>query len=393
MSLSLEARRAALDGLLQQSAPLWQVSTFRQARPDWCTTYPQLTRDLLALDEAALAELAADPAQALRYLSAALPQLETLSSLIDLPLADASLPAGQVKAYREIPGRKVAQIDAFVAAVGKPQAPLVEWCAGKGHLGRRFLMAWGGQALGVERDAELCVAGDLLSRRAALQQRFLAADVLLMETATTLRDAHVVALHACGDLHRRLVESAAAMRAPAIDVAPCCYQRTIAESYLPLSAGSALALDRNALKLAVTETVTASAREAADSARGSAWKLAFVVLREQLLPNLAYQPFRTVPSHWLREDFASFLLRLAEREGLILPAELDLAACEAAGWRRHHESRRLQLVPMAFRRGLEVWLLADLGAWLEKQGYAVTLREFCPRALTPRNVLLSARLL
>jgi hypothetical protein len=76
-----------------------------------------------------------------------------------------------------------------------------------------------------------------------------------------------------------------------------------------------------------------------------------------------------------------------------LPAGLDFAACEAAGWLRHRESRRLQLVRQAFRRAIEVWLLCDLAAWLEKQGYAVTLREFCARALTPRNLLLSARLI
>ncbi|HET6719054.1 MAG TPA: methyltransferase, partial [Rhodocyclaceae bacterium] len=106
-----------------------------------------------------------------------------------------------------------------------------------------------------------------------------------------------------------------------------------------------------------------------------------------------YQPFRPVPASWQNAGFADYLQRLAAREGLPLPGDLDLAACEAAGWQRHHQSRRLQLVRLAFRRAIEVWLLCDLAAWLEKQGYSVTLREFCARSLTPRNLLLSARLL
>ena len=202
-----------------------------------------------------------------------------------------------------------------------------------------------------------------------------------------------LALTTMDDADGRLVVAAAEVRAPAIDLAPCCYQLTAAETYQPLLADSALKLDRVALKLAVTETVTASPREAANSAQASAWKLAFLNLREQLLPTAAYQPFRPVPASWQGEGFAGFLSRLAEREALPLPAGLDLLACEAAGWQRHHESRRLQLVRMAFRRAIEIWLLCDLAGWLEKQGYAVTLREFCARSLSPRNLLLSARLL
>lgn len=397
--MRLVERRAALEALLLDSAPLWQASTFHEARPAWCEVQPELAGALLGLDDATLAEFDRD-AQAWDWLSPRLPVLKALAALTDLPAAPPVQPdagagpkSADAKLNRDIPGRKVGQIDAFVAAVGRPQARLVEWCAGKGHLGRRFLIRWGGEALAVERNPALCACGESLARGIREPQRFLAADVMAATTAETLRGAHAVALHACGDLHRRLVQAAAEVRAPAIDLAPCCYQLTAAEHYVPLFADSALKLNRNALKLAVTETVTASPREAVLSTQGSAWKLAFVELRRRLLGNAPYQPFRPVPASWQSAGFVAYLDRLAAREGLVLPAGLDYGACEAAGWRRHHESRRLQLVRLAFRRGLEVWLLADLAAWLETRGYAVTLREFCARALTPRNLLLSARLL
>lgn len=392
--MKFNQRRAALEALLLQSTPLWQASTFREPRPAWCEQDSELAAALLALDDATLAGFEADPARALAWLAPQLPVLQALAALTELPAVAPGEPstAADARANRDIPGRKVGQIDAFVAAVGQPQGPLVEWCAGKGHLSRRFLIRWGGAALAVERNAELCTAGEALARGVRQPQRFLAADVLAAATAETLRGAHAVALHACGDLHRTLVRAAASVGAPAIDVAPCCYQLTAAEIYQPLFAPSELKLDRNTLKLAVTETVTATPRQAAISAQGSAWKLAFVSLRERLQA-ATYQPFRPVPASWQSAGFAEYLQRLAAREGLPLPAGLDFAACEAAGWLRHRESRRLQLVRQAFRRAIEVWLLCDLAAWLEKQGYAVTLREFCARALTPRNLLLSARLI
>ena len=398
--MKLAERRAALEALLVDHAPLWLASTFQEARPAWCADRPELTAALLALDDATLDDFERDPAAAHAWLATSLPDLKPLAALTVLPVAakvDAASKApptpAEARAMRDIPGRKLGQIDAFVAAVGRPLAPLVEWCAGKGHLSRRFLLRWGGEALAVERNVALCESGELLARRVRSPHRFLAADVLAASTAETLRGAHAIALHACGDLHRHLVRAAAQVRAPAIDLAPCCYQLSAAETYQPLGAPSALQLDRNALRLAVTETVTASPREAAQSAQATAWKLAFVELRRRLGGETSYRPFKPVPSSWQGAGFASYLDRLAAREGLHLPPGFDYAACEEYGWARHRAARRLQLVRLAFRRGLEVWLLTDLAAWLESQGYVVTLREFCDRALTPRNLLLSARLL
>ena len=401
--MRLDERRRALETLLLDSEPYWRPSTFREQRPDWCRQWPALTAELLALDDATTASLSEDAARMTERLLPWLPMLQPLAALTALPAEAAGAPEAdaapievnnaEARASRDIPGRKLGQIDAFVAAVGRPQAPLVDWCAGKGHLSRRFLQRWGGEAVAVERNPALCDAGADLARRVRHPQRFLSADVMHGPMTDVLRGTHAVALHACGDLHRHLVRTAAAVRTPAIDIAPCCYPLTADEPYRPLLADSRLQLDRNALRLAVTETVTASRRDTAISRRDSAWKLAFLALREQVQPGHGYQSFLPVPAEWRRGGFADFLHRLAAREGVPLPAGFDFAACEATGWQRHHESRRLQLVRSVFRRAIEVWLLCDLAVWLERQGYAVSLREFCPRALTPRNLLLSARLL
>ena len=390
--MSLHAgRRAALENWLLAMAPLWAPSPFCAARPDWCETHPALAAALLDLDDATLAALSADDDAARAFLAPHLPPLAELPALIDLPQRAAAPAPVHRPAWQFIPGRKAAQIDTFAAAVGAPRAPLVEWCAGKGHLGRRFLMAWGGEARALERNAELCREGEALSARAGLAQRFAVADVLAPASAASLAGAHAIALHACGDLHRHLIDRAGPAGARALDVAPCCYPLGADDIYRPRGGASALALDRNALRLAVTETVTASPRLAAESERLSAWKLAFVALREAHSPGAPYRTFKPVPAGWTRQGFAFFLQSLAAREKLPLDAKLDYAAAEAAGWARHRAARRLQLPRLACRRAIEVWLLHDLALALENAGFEAELHRFCARTLTPRNVIVSAR--
>ena len=386
-------RRAALDHWLADLVPIWTPSPFCEARPAWCRTHPALAEALLSLDDPTLAVLSADDDAARAFLLPYLPALAEVPALIDLPAREAApAPVSHVhSAWQFIPGRKAAQIDAFATAVGKPQAPLVEWCAGKGHLGRRFLMSWGGEARALERNAVLCHEGEALSARAGLQQRFAVADVLAPEAAASLAGAHAIALHACGDLHRRLIDLAGPAGARALDVAPCCYPLGADDLYRPRGGSSALKLDRNALRLAVTETVTASPRLAAESERLSAWKFAFIALREAHAPGTPYRTFKPVPAAWAGHGFVFFLQSLAAREQLPLDLGLDFAAAEAAGWARHRAARRLQLPRQACRRAIEIWLLHDLALALENAGFEAELHRFCPRTLTPRNVIVSAR--
>ncbi|MBK9446562.1 MAG: methyltransferase [Betaproteobacteria bacterium] len=384
-------RRAALDGWLAALAPIWMPSPFCEARPAWCHTHPELAKDLLDLDDPTLAALSADDDAARAFLQPYLPALAEVPALIALPARELAPAPVSHAAWEFIPGRKAAQIDAFATAVGVPRAPLVEWCAGKGHLGRRFLMSWGGEARALERNAVLCREGEALSARAGLQQRFAVADVLAPEAAASLAGAHAIALHACGDLHRRLIDLAGPAGANALDVAPCCYPLGADDLYRPRGGASALKLDRNALRLAVTETVTASPRLAAESERLSAWKFAFIALREAHAPGAPYRTFKPTPAVWAGRGFAFFLQSLAAREQLPLDAELDFAAAEAAGWARHRAARRLQLPRQACRRAIEIWLLHDLALALENAGFEAELHRFCPRTLTPRNVIVSAR--
>ncbi len=387
---SLVSRFHALGDLLTRHGDLWRAAPFHTPRPSWCDALPGLTESLLALPDRDVARLAEDAHALIEQLLPWRPELGALHGLIELPRASTTNAPPPERLLAHVPGRKQAQITAFAGAVGAVQHPVLEWCAGKGHLGR--LLAWGQPqpVLSLELDGELVQAGVELAQRAGLAQSFVRADALDPVSAEHLAERHALALHACGDLHLALVRGAVARAAPALDLAPCCYYRIATPEYAPLNPDAGLRLTRDELHLAVTESVTAGARDRRLRDRARAWKLAFVEWRAgEGIPR--ERTFKPVPGVWLSLDFAEWLTRLARREGLPLPLTSDWAALEQRGWARLREADRLELVRLAFRRPREVWLALDRAVFLERAGYAVTLSEFCERALTPRNLLISAR--
>jgi hypothetical protein len=393
--LSLESRFHALGDLLAAHAALWRPAPFHEPRPAWCARFPSLAIRLLALDDSEVERLAGDNRALIDLASRTFPGLSPLHRLIDLPRAAFAVsPAASADDARlawRVPGRKQAEIEAFAAALPEIAAPILEWCAGKGHLGRLLAQRWQRPVLSLEWDAELCAAGAELAARAGVEQRFLAADVLSDAAALHLTGRHAVALHACGDLHLALLRGAAAAAAPALDLAPCCYYRIAAPGYRPLNPDAGLALSRDELHLAVTDIVSAGTRERRRRDRDTAWKLAFLELRAAAGSGRG-QTFKPIPAAWYGDGFAAWMRHLALREGVPLAAAPDWDALERHGWARRREVRRLELLRLAFRRPLEIWLALDRALYLERRGYRVTLSEFCPRRVTPRNLLISARM-
>lgn len=379
-------RLRQLEALLAAGRDFWHPQPFRILRPDWCERWPALAAELLALPEEEIACLNDDGAAARALLRRHWPEAAEIDPLLELPEAPKSPlnPLGAHWAW-EIPGRKRDQIEAFAAAVRPVGAPLLDWCGGKGHLARLLALQWQVPASTLEINPALCADGEALGRRAGVRHDFFAADAL---TAAVPAGRHAVGLHACGELHRTLLRQAG--DCAALDIAPCCYHHGVTSGYAPLSAQAKLALTRDDLRLAVTETVTASARQARQRDRDMAWKLGFDQLRRTLCDG-EYRTFKSVPPAWLGQGFEHFCRCLAEREGFAIPAGTDFNGLEAAGLQRQREVARYSVVRHAFRRPIEIWLALDMALALEEWGFEAQLAVFCPRRLTPRNLLLSAR--
>ncbi|MCA1790743.1 MAG: SAM-dependent methyltransferase [Thioalkalivibrio sp.] len=382
MTPSPAERFERLTGLLAEWYPIWSVEPFQCLQPPWASFRPQFTGDFRS-DAAALASW--------------LP-IEQLAELIDLPRMPAiAAPPPERWGYR-VSGRKWRQIVAFTARVHiAPGQSVVEWCAGKGHLARTLARSHCIPVSGLECDARLCREGQALAEHQGVSLHLHQQDVLEPDVPRWLHPAtHVVALHACGDLHLRLLDLAA-QTGCAISLAPCCYQRTVHERYQPLSetgrelAGRhALVLTRQDLALAVQETVTAPSHAQRQRRRAKAWRLGFDLLQRELRGVDEYLPVPRLRYGDLPADYQGFCRWAAAVKQLALPSSTNWKARERAGWIRLEEVERLEQVRHVFRRPLEVWLTLDRARRLEEAGLRVDLGLFCPREVTPRNLLLRA---
>lgn len=386
----------ALDDFLLSHQDLWRPRPFHQLQLPWERSHPQLAAWLRQRSlEAAEAvhnqpEQLRDAPQPFVGLAATSAALSEIGELPALPWGE---PPARFSV--DVPGRKWQQIQRFVSRLHFQHRPghWLDWCSGKGHLGR--ILAHDGSALTcLEYDPALVAAGQALSERLQIDASHRLQDVLAEDAGAQLQAGHTpVALHACGDLHVRLLQLASAAGCRQLAVAPCCYNRIAGSDYRPLSAtarASGLQLSREDLRLPLSETVTASARVRRQRDQSMARRLAFDLLQRELRASDDYLPTPSLPGDWLHKPFADYCRDLAALKQLPSPPACDWQALEARGWQRLAEVRNLELVRALFRRPLELWLLLDRALYLEEQGYQVRLGRFCEPDLTPRNLLLLA---
>ena len=293
-----------------------------------------------------------------------------------------------------MPGRKQAQIESFTACLPAHQGPYLEWCAGKGHLGRLVSLHRQAPILSLELQGQLCDEGRLLAERDGANMTFTCADAFAPESAVLIApEHHVMALHACGELHTHLLERVAERGARGVTISPCCYHLIRTSHYRPLSAAasaSELVLSKADLKLPLQETVTGGARIARLREQEVVWRLGFDCLQRQVRGVDEYLPVPNMQKSLLTGTFEAFCGWAAERKGIVLPTGLDYPAWLEHGERRFGDVARMELVRHLFRRPLEIWLALDRALFLQEQGYRVEVGEFCAKPMTPRNILIRA---
>ncbi|MEG8232739.1 methyltransferase [Pseudomonas orientalis] len=387
-----EARFQALDAYLIEHQGLWRPRPFTHLQLPWETEHRALSQWLrqCSLDDAEASHNHPHDLPA----PAPFPQLAALAlrlGTVDKLPTHALAPARH-RLNVDVPGRKWQQIEAFGAALNFAGTPnhWLDWCAGKGHLGRRLLLP-GQHATCLEYDPALIASGKALSDHHGLPVSHRLQDVM---AEVTINSEHTpVALHACGDLHVRMLQLASAAGCKQLALAPCCYNRINADRYQALSAtgrASALQLSIDDLGLPLSETVTAGNRVRQQRDTSMARRLGFDRLQRQLRGCDDYLPTPSLPAKWLDKSFAEYCRELARLKGLST-GDQDWLALEAHGWRRLAEVRNLELVRGLFRRPLELWLVLDRALFLMEQGYNVELGSFCEPSLTPRNLMVLAQ--
>lgn len=392
---ALVQRFLALDTFLSDHQALWRPRPFAHRTLPWESDHPELAGWLKArsLEHAERVHNHPTDLAAPAPFAQLAEQADRLSRIG--AFAHGPLPELPPQASVDVPGRKWQQILAFSRSARFFHAPThwLDWCAGKGHLGR--VLASGGTALTcLEQQAHLVIDGQRLSDKLHINAQHQQQDVMAEDVSSRISPRHTaIALHACGDLHVRLMRLASQSDCRQLAIAPCCYNRIQAPHYQAMSSAaraSPLHLSREDLALPLSETVTAGARVRRQRDQSMAWRLAFDTLQRAQRGIDDYLPTPSLPLAWLDKGLAAYCTHLAILKGLPVPPPQDWTALEAEGWRRLAEVRNLELVRALFRRPLEVWLLLDRALFLQEQGYAVQLGSFCDYALTPRNLLLLA---
>lgn len=398
----LRARFDALSALLAARWDLWTARPFVHRRPSWARAHPEVAGWLRALPLERLTAIDqaphAPPADAPPAFRAWAEEAAALTRIPDL--AGPGLAAlERERLGTRVPARKWAQVRAFVAAAAPRLPPdlerAVDWCAGKGHLGRAVHLAAGLPVRALERRADLCRQAEHLAGFFGVAPYHAEAlDVLVGGRAHLGSGAVGVGLHACGILWRTLLADAAQAGAAAA-VAPCCYHNLGGEEvYRPLSArGRATGLEflQPHLRLAVAEERVARPAIRRARRREQAWRLGLDLLLREASGVDAYVPQGVFPKAWIDLDFADFCRTAAEAIGRDLPPRFDPEAAQAAGEARAQEVYALAQVRSLYRRPLELWLVLDAAMRELEAGREVELGTFCDPDLTPRNLLMITR--
>ncbi|PSW11509.1 SAM-dependent methyltransferase [Photobacterium rosenbergii] len=389
-------RFSQLDRLLTDTREFWQFMPFSSSPSQWEQSHPEFTKWLLGLDEQQLAHFKEKPGLLAEAVSDWIPQAASLQVLADLealPHEERIPPRGLDTG---IPGRKWQQLQAFNGVLPALQLPWLEWCAGKGFLGRVLAATHKTPVTSLEWQQALCESGETAARKLSLPMTFVHGDAFSAESGKfILSQQHAVALHACGDLHVSLLQRVADRKGRAVSVSPCCYHLIRNKAYQPMSAlakQSELSLSKHDLRLPLQETVTAGNRVRNLRFVEVSFRLGFDSLQRDVTGQDTYMPVPNVQKALFNDGFAAFCRWAAEQKGLVLPDNIDFAYWQQVGEQRFDWVERLELLRQLFRRPLEMWLVYDRACFMEEAGYEVTVGTFCDKPITPRNIMIHAEL-
>ena len=396
-----------LDTLLVQSCELWQVKAFDCDALPWQERFPHLAECVWSLDDCELDNIDKVQADLLAYLLPSLKAdladlgLEWRLELLDIKAPSTQTHQSEVIGQQDaghfsagIKGRKWAQINAFTQQIDNGQSEVLEWCAGKGHLGRLIAKAYDRQVVSLEWQQGLCEAGEVFAKQWQLPQRFICADAFDAQQSELKVEQQAVALHACGDLHVRLLRLAAKAGTRDIAISPCCYHLIQAQEYQAMSRlgiKSELRLTRHDLQLPLQQSTIANEKQLSLRHKEIAWRLGFDCLQRDVREVSQYLPIPSIKQSQLSGEFATFCVWAAEQKAVTLPKVVDFEHFLYLGIERQKLTRRVDLVAHLFRAVFEHWLLLDRVCFLEEQGYQVSLEAFCDNAITPRNSLIKAK--
>ena len=411
-----------LERFLVEWFPIWGERPFHTWPPSWSTRHPRLAQALFDLGQQTSIQeykqtrgLILEKKVSIKWACGLEPDLEESMSLQNeiqnhFPSPSDSIISPSLQAYLEqhphdldgVKDRKQKQVKALISTLSTPPSSFLEWCGGKGHLATLLSGYWQQRGGCLEWDPKLTRAGqDRLHSRSHCNLDYHTCDALSSEALNVLSQyPHVIALHACGPLHRQLIEHAHLDHFKAITLIPCCYcldrtPTTLQNRDYPFP------MDEHTLKLATLQRIIVSPRRDFMRIRSMALRLAFSQLHAFFLPHLHHSNPSTLPSlgrKLLRQSSQDVWLTFAQK--LKLPHSFQntlhnlsnehIQHYEQKGWEALKARSPFEHLRHLFRLPLEMWLVLDRALALEAQGYTVSIDRFCPIEVSPRHFRITA---
>ncbi|WP_394247344.1 methyltransferase [Vibrio profundi] len=394
----MQTKFQLLDSFLINHQEFWRIDPFHLCQAEqqpWALQSPELKSWLDSLSINDVTQYKEQPERLINHITSFIPELESVAENTFLPLSQSQGLDLDRNTGVGIPGRKLEQILTMgeAALTNHRGTEWLEWCSGKGFLGRVLAQQSQQKVTSFEWQQSLCESGQQIADKQGLNMRFIQGDAFNKDSINVFNSRqHAIALHACGDLHVKLIQHAVAVGLPAISFSPCCYHLIQGDRYQALSLPaqtSALELLKADLRIPLQETVTGGERVKRHRQIEMTFRLGFSRLLKQELGMTGYVPVPSIKKSQLDEGFEAFCQWAAAKKGLTLPSA-DLEAYETFGESDFWEMEKLSLVQQVFRRPLELWLILDKALFMEEQGYHVNIMEFCDKKVTPRNILLHA---
>ncbi|MFM2659332.1 methyltransferase [Vibrio chagasii] len=393
----MHSRFKILDSFLLEHQVYWRSEPFHQCQTQqqpWQEVNPPLVDWLNSLTIENIQTLKELPDLLLTELSYFMPQLADAhqsTQFTNTNLKGLQLPRGTEDG---IPGRKLQQIVSMGEAALEHHhgEEWLEWCSGKGFLGRILSQQSNQKVTSFEWQQSLCESGQKIADAQRLEMTFVQGDAF-SDSADKVFNAnqHAVALHACGDLHVELVKKSVSHGLPSVTISPCCYHLIRDDNYQAMSSvakASALTLSKSDLRIPLQETVTGGERVRRHRQLEMSYRLGFSRLLKAEMGIDEYIPVPSIKKSELAEGFESFCCWASKVKEIPLGSDIDFESYFAQGEKLFWEMEKLSLVQQVFRRPLEIWLALDKAIYLQEQGYEASIEEFCGRSITPRNLLI-----
>ena len=440
---------ALLSQFLDHYSDIWMHKPFKKSKLAWWKTYPELMYFLQQKGKEIGATITYDestqqwhnPKQIHAQLHwqeivEYLPGIELLAHIPDLKVDSClhlddepntvdhlHLVQHGVKVHKK---RQIEALLKHVASQKHIQSSVLDWCGGKGHLARHIAHTHHVETSCLEWDQQLIQSAQKSKANQNVPVHFHALDALSKEAwnlATGYQ--HIVALHACGPLHRRLLTIAQQHTFKSLNLVPCCYSLDhTAHSYCTNPYAFSQVLTPELTTLATQQRNRVSTRRDQGRTRGLAMRLGFSVLIAEHIHNTwpRYQsvlhesslhasplhprlypllPIRSTSraSNHLPFQKACFLYwQASDLDEINFPSlsshytTQQWQDYEYQGWYNLALQTPFEQLRQLFQSTLERFLILDRACSLlqHNASYEINIKKFCTSDITPRNYLIQA---